>query len=134
MLTGVTLWDLYGVNRNRPDRDVVVRSPISILSRGLRMRSLTNGHYDTADLAHLIRRLRPDVVHAMEFQHAGYLTLDAYRLLSEGEQPPLIVSNYGSDISLLASSPSTSSESVSCWRRPTSTTANARATSRSGVT
>lgn len=49
-------------------------------------------------LAQVIRRVRPDAVHALELQGAGYLTLDAYALLSH--RPPLIVSNWGSDIYL----------------------------------
>lgn len=49
-----------------------------------------------AALALLIRRIRPDVVHSLEMQHAGYLTLAARRLVDRF--PPWIVTNWGSDI------------------------------------
>ncbi|MGI8606163.1 MAG: glycosyltransferase family 4 protein [Gaiellaceae bacterium] len=51
-----------------------------------------------AFLASLIRRLKPDVVHSLELQHAGYLTLEAKKRL--GAFPPWVVSNWGSDISV----------------------------------
>ena len=50
-----------------------------------------------AQLARLIRRLKPDIVHSLEMQNAGYLTLDAKRLLRD-VFPPWIVTNWGSDI------------------------------------
>lgn len=50
-------------------------------------------------LARLIRRLRPDVIHALEFQAAGYLIAETKRLMGDGF-PPLLVSNWGSDILL----------------------------------
>jgi glycosyltransferase involved in cell wall biosynthesis len=48
-------------------------------------------------LADLVRRLQPDVIHSMEIQHGGYLTLRAKELLG-GSFPPWIVANWGSDI------------------------------------
>lgn len=45
----------------------------------------------------LLRAFKPDVVHALGIQHAGYLTMEATRRMS-GRRPPLIVSNWGSDI------------------------------------
>ncbi|MDQ3665030.1 MAG: glycosyltransferase [Acidobacteriota bacterium] len=50
-------------------------------------------------LARVIRRVKPDMIHALEFQQAGYLTLQA-RALYEGQFPPLVASNWGSDIYL----------------------------------
>jgi glycosyltransferase involved in cell wall biosynthesis len=47
-------------------------------------------------LARLIRQLRPDIVHSLEIQHAGYLTLDAKNALNRF--PHWIVTNWGSDI------------------------------------
>ena len=49
-----------------------------------------------AILASLIRRLKPDIVHSLELQHAGYLTLEAKKRL--GIFPPWIATNWGSDI------------------------------------
>ena len=50
-------------------------------------------------LARTIRWLKPDIVHSLEFQQAGYLTLKA-RALYKGQFPPWVVSNWGSDIYL----------------------------------
>jgi hypothetical protein len=50
-------------------------------------------------LARVVRWLKPDIVHSLEFQQAGYLTLKA-RTLYEGQFPPWAVSNWGSDIYL----------------------------------
>ena len=50
-------------------------------------------------LARTIKALRPDIVHSMEIQHAGYLTLAAREHLG-GTFPPWMVANWGSDIYL----------------------------------
>jgi glycosyltransferase involved in cell wall biosynthesis len=50
-------------------------------------------------LAQIIRRLKPDVIHSMEIQRAGYITLEAKEQF-KGRFPPWIVSNWGSDICL----------------------------------
>ena len=50
-------------------------------------------------LARGIRRLKPDIVHSLEIQHAGYMTFDARALLSNGF-PTWIVTSWGSDIYL----------------------------------
>src|SRR5205823_14034717 len=47
-------------------------------------------------LARTIRKVRPDIVHSLEIQHAGYLTCSA-RLMLGDRFPPWIVSNWGSD-------------------------------------
>lgn len=50
-------------------------------------------------LACVIRAIKPDIVHSLEIQHAGYLTLAARERLG-GKFPPWIVTNWGSDIYL----------------------------------
>jgi hypothetical protein len=50
-------------------------------------------------LKRLIERLKPDIVHSMEIQAAGYLALDAKNGMS-GKFPPWLVTNWGSDIYL----------------------------------
>jgi hypothetical protein len=50
-------------------------------------------------LALVIRKLKPDLVHALEFQEAGYLVARTKPLLGESF-PPLVVTNWGSDIYL----------------------------------
>jgi glycosyltransferase involved in cell wall biosynthesis len=47
-------------------------------------------------LARVIRKLQPDIVHSLEIQHAAYLTHSA-RLMLGNKFPPWIVSNWGSD-------------------------------------
>lgn len=61
---------------------------------------LAPGPADRAQwLAWVIRMLAPDIVHSMELQHAGYLTLDA-KSRCRGPFPPWLVSNWGCDIHL----------------------------------
>ncbi len=50
-------------------------------------------------LAAIIRRLKPDILHTMEIQHAGYLASKA-RARLKGHFPTWVVSNWGSDIYL----------------------------------
>lgn len=50
-------------------------------------------------LARITKWLKPDIVHSLEFQQAGYLTLDA-RARYEGRFPAWAVSNWGSDLLL----------------------------------
>ncbi|MGB8286464.1 glycosyltransferase family 4 protein [Rhizobium ruizarguesonis] len=49
-------------------------------------------------LARLIRKLKPDLIHSMEFQHAGYLTLRAKELSRSKPFPKWLATNWGSDI------------------------------------
>ena len=60
--------------------------------------------YRARALARLIRRLRPDIIHTLEFQHAGYMTLDARKALG-GAFPAWIATNWGSDIYLFGRLP-----------------------------
>jgi len=55
-------------------------------------------------LASLVKRLKPDLVHSLEIQHAGYLTLEIKNRLGK-QFPPWIVTNWGSDISLFGRLP-----------------------------
>lgn len=50
-------------------------------------------------LVGIIKKLKPDVIHSMEIQHAGYLVLDAKKIL-KNNFPKWIVTNWGSDIYL----------------------------------
>ncbi len=56
-------------------------------------------------LARVIKLLQPDIVHSLEFQQAGYLTLAA-RKFYEGTFPPWVTANWGSDIYLYGPLPS----------------------------
>jgi hypothetical protein len=56
-------------------------------------------------LARLIGKLKPDIVHSLEFQHAGYLTLAAKARFARDGFPVWAVSNWGSDIYLFSRFP-----------------------------
>jgi hypothetical protein len=45
-----------------------------------------------------IKRFKPDLVHALELQNAGYSTAVAYRGLAKDKRPKLLITNYGSDV------------------------------------
>lgn len=60
--------------------------------------------YRLRQLSRLIRRLRPDVIHSMEFQSAGYLTLEA-KSRTRGQFPKWIATNWGSDVYLFGQLP-----------------------------
>jgi hypothetical protein len=62
-------------------------------------RLATAHHVTTA-----IRLIDPDLVHSMEIQIAGYLTLEARRRLSSAF-PPWLLSNWGSDVMLFQKLP-----------------------------
>jgi len=55
--------------------------------------------YSSQALSIAIRRLKPDLVHSLEIQHAAYLTLAAWESLNN-EFPTWIVTNWGSDLYL----------------------------------
>lgn len=58
-----------------------------------------NPAYRVDQLVKVIRKLQPDIIHSMELQAAGYLTLQARQQFPDNF-PPWIISNYGSDIYL----------------------------------
>ncbi|NJD24009.1 MAG: glycosyltransferase [Betaproteobacteria bacterium] len=49
-------------------------------------------------LARLVRQLKPDLIHSMEFQHAGYNVLRAKELFGNKPFPKWLATNWGSDI------------------------------------
>jgi glycosyltransferase involved in cell wall biosynthesis len=56
-------------------------------------------------LAELIARLKPDLLHSMEFQHCGYLVLAARDILGTQGFPPWLATNWGSDVYLFGRDP-----------------------------
>ena len=59
----------------------------------------------SARLARTIQSLKPDIVHVLEMQHAGYLTLEAKQRLNGAPFPTSIYSSWGSDIFLFGKQP-----------------------------
>ncbi|GAB4307712.1 MAG: glycosyltransferase [Phototrophicales bacterium] len=55
--------------------------------------------YRTKRLVRLIKRLKPDIIHTLEFQHAGYLTLQAREYFGD-DFPTWIASSWGNDLYL----------------------------------
>lgn len=55
--------------------------------------------YRIDQLAHLVKQLKPDIVHSLEFTLAGYLTIEAKKILGN-KFPKWIATNWGSDIYL----------------------------------
>ena len=99
----------YGVGRFRPrDLPATVRWRQLAPRRGLSRASMFLSRFNPSRgsrasiLAQLIRQIRPDIIHSLEFQHAGYLTLEARQEFSDGEFPTWIASNWGSDIYLFS--------------------------------
>jgi hypothetical protein len=100
---GVTLHHT-GWRRRRPNEPGVVFRGVSFRRRAeeiLRRRIFERSDPEAAArrLARVVRAVRPDIVHAMEIQHAGYLACAARKLMG-GAFPPWIVTNWGSDIYL----------------------------------
>lgn len=60
---------------------------------------LKNDDWRASWLEHVIRRFKPDLVHSIEFQHAGYLCLKVAERMGDAF-PPWYATNYGSDIYL----------------------------------
>jgi glycosyltransferase involved in cell wall biosynthesis len=56
-------------------------------------------NYRINQLIRLIKKLKPDLVHSMEIQAAGYLVLEAKKRINN-RFPPWLVTNWGSDIYL----------------------------------
>lgn len=55
-------------------------------------------NFRARQLSWVIKKIRPDLVHSMEIQAAGYLTMETKKHL--GKFPPWLVTNWGSDIYL----------------------------------
>lgn len=91
----------YGYGRRPPALRGDVRWRSMSLARGRLGRlgsRLGANPQPVAALMNAVRRLQPDVVHSMEMQAAGYLTLAARKTLPSF--PPWLVSVWGSDVFL----------------------------------
>lgn len=76
--------------------------PLYFNSVAFRIRNLLDkffSGYRVIQLKWLIRKLKPDIVHSIEIQHAAYLTWDVKNIMKE-KFPTWIVTNWGSDIYL----------------------------------
>jgi len=85
-------------NRRIKFRGLPVHSEL-VASIGRRALKRYFPDYRVIQLRHLIKKLKPDMIHSMEIQAGGYLTWTA-RNQYGGHFPPWIVTNWGSDIYL----------------------------------
>ncbi len=102
-LRNVTIYHSFYGKQNSGSKTLKFRGiPVCselIASIGRRASKKMLPDYRVSQLKHLIKKLQPDLIHSIEIQAAGYLTLDA-RKEYKGQFPPWIVTNYGSDIYL----------------------------------
>lgn len=71
--------------------------PAAVLGRRIIKKFIPQ--YRVIQFRQLIDKIKPDIIHSLEIQNAGYLTMEA-RKKPRGEFPPWIVTNWGSDIFL----------------------------------
>lgn len=55
--------------------------------------------FQISRLLNVVKKVKPDIIHSLEIQHAGYLTLEVKKRLGNSF-PPWIVTNWGSDLFL----------------------------------
>ena len=106
--------DLVGVTVHHSFFGAAGRSKSTVKTRGVYVPGLSRipkgllsrfmPAYRQHQLRWLIRRLKPDIVHSLEIQSAGYLTLKAKHALGD-RFPTWIVTNWGSDIYLFGRLP-----------------------------
>lgn len=92
-----------GVDRSVKVRGLPLFSDFAARGVGVAMQKFWPGLH-AERLSHLVKRLKPDLIHSLEIQHAGYLTLGIKDHLGK-HFPPWIVTNWGSDISLFGRLP-----------------------------
>jgi len=98
-------------NQNNPSQIIIKNiypfPVVSSLNRALsHLKSAPLGESDVCAplpygphvLARLIKKLKPTLIHSMEFQHAGYNVLRAKELIGSKKFPKWLATNWGSDI------------------------------------
>lgn len=96
-----SFWGFYKADPSVKRKGVHIPSIryVNILEPLFRTRANRSSAYRANQLRRLIQTLKPDLIHVIEFQHAGYLFLEAYQQLEE-PVPPIILTNWGNDIFL----------------------------------
>lgn len=108
-LRGITVHESLPCRPPALDRSVRLRHPLGF-GAGLRawIRARTGAEEPArdraAELARVVRRIRPDVVHSLEMLKAGALVRRARTLLG-GRLPPWAVGHWGSELFLLGREP-----------------------------
>jgi glycosyltransferase involved in cell wall biosynthesis len=83
----------------RKVRDALSALGLGFLARLVRYFERKLSPHPAKQLRNVIVSLQPDLIHSLEIQAAGYLTLEAKNKF-HGKFPPWIVTNWGSDIFL----------------------------------
>ena len=94
----VYVWP-HGYERSVKPRGVPVFMN-AMAYQGKRLLQKLLPEYRIIQLKRTIEKTNPDIVHSLEIQHAGYLTLEARKRFRIGRWPPWMVTNWGSDIYL----------------------------------
>ena len=76
--------------------------PISFAVKEILRNLISKKNYK--NLNKLIKKIKPDIIHSMHIQEAGYMTLEAKKSF-KGKFPVWIVTNWGSDIDLFRKIP-----------------------------
>lgn len=103
----VTIHNYYCRKPERLDNSIHVVGSWSFLRTSALVRRIINKIIPSLiskKLASTVRLLKPDIVHSLEIQHAGYLTLAASTLFRKNF-PKWIVTNWGSDILVFGQQP-----------------------------
>jgi len=106
-ITGITYYQPSGyefskIPGNKYIADIVSRIPfkrknfVRKLSSGF-SRSIGMNKSSAAKLSAVIKKIKPDIIHSLETQHAGYLVKES-RDLIKGDFPVWIHSNWGIDL------------------------------------
>jgi glycosyltransferase involved in cell wall biosynthesis len=100
-LKNVTIYhSIYGVKKNQNPNVKYFGYPVfsNILAWSARiLKKIISPDYRAKQLKKVISEIEPDIIHSMEFQGAGYLTLEVKKM-NPDQFPPWIATNWGSDI------------------------------------
>jgi glycosyltransferase involved in cell wall biosynthesis len=91
---------IYGMKKNQNQHVNYSGRPVfsNIIAWGARLiKKKINPNYRAEQLKKVIFEFKPDIIHSMEFQGAGYLTLQVKKM-DLHPFPPWIATNWGSDI------------------------------------
>lgn len=102
-MRNITVYHSVYVCQKEKDISVKLRglplfyNPFAVLAR--KALSKYFPRYRAVQLGRLIDKLKPDIIHSLEIQHAGYLLFES-RKFTKNKFPVSIVTNWGSDIYL----------------------------------
>ena len=84
-------------------RSMAVFFPVNIVNTlfMMFMDRMIGGDWRARWLIRTIKRVKPDIVHSLEFQHAGYTVLQARKIMGK-DFPVWIATNWGSDVYLFS--------------------------------